>query len=182
MPFNVHFCLIYWHTHRDGVSFFTEQHRESIHTSPCTVPGLHFEKQRVSVSTWGSSVYQTKQYALDVLYLMCHYSKGLHRFLTIWKKDRPESTQSIMTFSLTHNSKHVVRNLLQRFPVSGKECTDLLQHTERGLSVSPEAAGKHLCPYCKIILNLKWYLISNHDHSVRAMLESCRRIRVAKVQ
>lgn len=68
----------------------------------------------------------------------------MHRFLTIWKKDRPESSQSIMTFNLTHNSKHVVRNLLQRFPITSKERTDLLLHTERGLAVSPEAAGKHL--------------------------------------
>ncbi|XP_060769254.1 3'-5' RNA helicase YTHDC2 isoform X2 [Neoarius graeffei] len=67
--------------------------------------------------------------------------KGIHRFLTIWKKDRPESAQSIMTFSLTHNSKHVVQNLLQRFPITSKERTDLLQHTERGLAVSPEVAG-----------------------------------------
>lgn len=75
-------------------------------------------------------------------YLFC-YSKGIHRFLTIWKKDRPESGHSIMTFNLTHNSKHVVQNLLQRFPITNKEHTDLLQHTERGLTVLPEAAGKH---------------------------------------
>ncbi|XP_058239188.1 3'-5' RNA helicase YTHDC2 [Hemibagrus wyckioides] len=67
--------------------------------------------------------------------------KGIHRFLTIWKKDRPESGHSIMTFNLTHNSKHVIQNLLQRFPITNKERTDLLQHTERGLTVLPEAAG-----------------------------------------
>ncbi|KAK3527693.1 hypothetical protein QTP86_034156 [Hemibagrus guttatus] len=67
--------------------------------------------------------------------------KGIHRFLTLWKKDRPESGQSIMTFNLTHKSKHVVQNLLQRFPITSKERTDLLQDTERGLHVLPEAAG-----------------------------------------
>ncbi|KAF7688481.1 3'-5' RNA helicase YTHDC2 isoform X2 [Silurus meridionalis] len=67
--------------------------------------------------------------------------KGTHRFLTIWKKDRPESAQSSMTFSLTHNSQHVVKNLLQRFPITSKERTDLLQQTERGLAVSPEAGN-----------------------------------------
>lgn len=81
----------------------------------------------------------------------------MHRYLTIWKKDRPDSAQSIMTFSLTHNSNHVVRNLLQRFPVTSKERTDLLLHTERGPAVCPEAAGKLLFNilhclfyYCKI--------------------------------
>lgn len=49
-----------------------------------------------------------------------------------------------MTFSLTHNSKHVVQNLLQSFPVTSKERTDLLQRTERGPAVCPEAAGKQL--------------------------------------
>ncbi|XP_026778235.2 3'-5' RNA helicase YTHDC2 isoform X2 [Pangasianodon hypophthalmus] len=74
-------------------------------------------------------------------YISKSRGKGIHRFLMIWKKDRPESAQSIMTFSLTHNSKHVVRNLLQRFPITSKERTDLLQRTERGLALSPEAAG-----------------------------------------
>ncbi|XP_017315800.1 3'-5' RNA helicase YTHDC2 isoform X2 [Ictalurus punctatus] len=73
-------------------------------------------------------------------YISKSKGKGIHRFLTIWKKDRPEAAQSIMTFSLTNNSKHVVRNLLQRFPITSKERADLLQRTERGLAVSPEAA------------------------------------------
>uniref|UniRef100_A0A8C8F0K5 R3H domain-containing protein n=1 Tax=Oncorhynchus tshawytscha TaxID=74940 RepID=A0A8C8F0K5_ONCTS len=54
-------------------------------------------------------------------------------------KDGSDTAQSIMTFNLSHNSKHVVRSLLQRFPITNKECTDLLPHTERGLSVAMEA-------------------------------------------
>ena len=50
-----------------------------------------------------------------------------------------QTAQSIMTFNLSHNSKHVVRSLLQRFPITNKECTDLLPHTEGGLSVAMEA-------------------------------------------
>uniref|UniRef100_A0A673WHB1 YTH N6-methyladenosine RNA binding protein C2 n=1 Tax=Salmo trutta TaxID=8032 RepID=A0A673WHB1_SALTR len=64
--------------------------------------------------------------------------KGSSRTLTI-RKDGSETAQSIMTFNLSHNSKHVVRSLLQRFPITNKECTDLLPHTERGLSVASEA-------------------------------------------
>ncbi|CAB1318506.1 unnamed protein product [Coregonus sp. 'balchen'] len=65
--------------------------------------------------------------------------KGSSRTLTIRKKDGSETAQSIMSFNLSHNSKHVVRSLLQRFPITNKECTDLLPHTERGLSVAMEA-------------------------------------------
>ncbi|XP_066567383.1 3'-5' RNA helicase YTHDC2 [Amia ocellicauda] len=65
--------------------------------------------------------------------------KGSNRFLTIKKKDGSEGAQSIMNFSLTHNAKHVVRNLLQRFPVTNKERTDLLPRTERGMSLAIEA-------------------------------------------
>lgn len=49
-----------------------------------------------------------------------------------------------MTFSLTRDSEHVVRNLLQLFPLTSKERTDLLQQTEREITGSPEDAGKHL--------------------------------------
>ena len=86
------------------------------------------------------------------------YRKGSNRFLTIRKKDGSESTQSIMTFSLTPCSKQVVRNLLQRFPMTNKEITDLLPRTERGMSVAMEAGGEipssqliftqgYSCPY-----------------------------------
>ncbi|GAA6095870.1 3'-5' RNA helicase YTHDC2 isoform X1 [Tachysurus ichikawai] len=74
-------------------------------------------------------------------YISKSRGKRIHRVLTIWKKDCPESAQSVMTFNLTHNSKFVVQNLLQRFPITSKERTDLLQRTERGLVASPEAAG-----------------------------------------
>ncbi|XP_053341689.1 3'-5' RNA helicase YTHDC2 isoform X1 [Clarias gariepinus] len=74
-------------------------------------------------------------------YISKSKGKGLQRFLTLWKKDRPESSQSVMTFSLTQNSKHVIQNLLQGFPITSKERTDLLQGSERDLAVSPEAHG-----------------------------------------
>ncbi|KAF5909510.1 putative ATP-dependent RNA helicase YTHDC2 isoform X1, partial [Clarias magur] len=74
-------------------------------------------------------------------YISKSKGKGLQRFLTLRKKDRPESSQSVMTFGLSQNSKHVIQNLLQGFPITSKERTDLLQGSERGLAVSPEANG-----------------------------------------
>ncbi|XP_036436605.1 3'-5' RNA helicase YTHDC2 [Colossoma macropomum] len=72
-------------------------------------------------------------------YISKSRGKGSNRFLTIRKKDGSEAAQSIMTFNFAANSKHVVRSLLQRFPVTNKERTELLPRTERGLSVSLEA-------------------------------------------
>ncbi|XP_062334436.1 3'-5' RNA helicase YTHDC2 isoform X1 [Osmerus eperlanus] len=64
--------------------------------------------------------------------------KGSSRTLTIRKKEGSETAQSIMIFNFSHNSKHVVRSLLQRFPITNKERIDLLPCTERGLSVAME--------------------------------------------
>uniref|UniRef100_A0AAY5KMB6 RNA helicase n=1 Tax=Esox lucius TaxID=8010 RepID=A0AAY5KMB6_ESOLU len=72
-------------------------------------------------------------------YISRSKGKGSSRTLTIRKKDGSEKSQSIMTFHLSHNSKHVVRSLLQRFPITNKERTDLLPRTERGQSVALEA-------------------------------------------
>ncbi|XP_062844381.1 3'-5' RNA helicase YTHDC2 [Trichomycterus rosablanca] len=73
-------------------------------------------------------------------YISKSRGKGANRFLTIRKKDGLEKAQSIMTFNLTHNSTHVARNLLQRFPITNKEHNDLIPRTEKGVSASPEAA------------------------------------------
>ncbi|XP_072550527.1 3'-5' RNA helicase YTHDC2 isoform X2 [Salminus brasiliensis] len=79
------------------------------------------------------------RFAQSLGYISKSRGKGSNRFLTIRKKDGSEAAQSIMTFKFTANSKHVVRSLLQRFPITNKERTDLLPRTERGLSVSLEA-------------------------------------------
>uniref|UniRef100_A0A4W4GI73 RNA helicase n=1 Tax=Electrophorus electricus TaxID=8005 RepID=A0A4W4GI73_ELEEL len=65
-------------------------------------------------------------------YISKSRGKGSHRFLTIWKKDGSQKARSIMTFDLTHNSKYVVRSLLQMFPITNKERTDLLPRMKRG--------------------------------------------------
>uniref|UniRef100_A0A4W5PYT4 YTH N6-methyladenosine RNA binding protein C2 n=1 Tax=Hucho hucho TaxID=62062 RepID=A0A4W5PYT4_9TELE len=79
------------------------------------------------------------RFAQSLGYISKSRGKGSSRTLTIRKKDGSETAQSIMTFNLSHNSKRVVRSFLQRFPITNKECTDLLPHTERGLSVAMEA-------------------------------------------
>lgn len=45
----------------------------------------------------------------------------------------------MMTCNLTHNTKHAVRSLIQRFPVTNKERTELLPKTERGNVFAVEA-------------------------------------------
>lgn len=50
--------------------------------------------------------------------------------------------RSVMTCDLTHNSKHVVQNLLQRFPITSKERTELLPQTERAVFTSPDTGGE----------------------------------------
>ncbi|XP_076867546.1 3'-5' RNA helicase YTHDC2 isoform X2 [Brachyhypopomus gauderio] len=72
-------------------------------------------------------------------YISKSRGKGSQRFLTIWKKDGSDKAQSIMTFDLTHNSKHVVRSLLQMFPITNKERSDLLPRMKRSVSVSLQA-------------------------------------------
>ncbi|KAJ8395601.1 hypothetical protein AAFF_G00030820 [Aldrovandia affinis] len=69
-------------------------------------------------------------------YISKSRGKGSRRFLTIWKKDSSEAAQSMMTFNLSHNAKHIVRSLLQRFPITNKDRSDLLPRTERSLSLA----------------------------------------------
>nr|XP_055054283.1 3'-5' RNA helicase YTHDC2 isoform X2 [Misgurnus anguillicaudatus] len=67
-------------------------------------------------------------------YISKSRGKGSSRYLTVRKKDGTEMARSVMTCDLTYNSKHVVRNLLHRFPISSKERTELLPRTERTTS------------------------------------------------
>ncbi|XP_035383082.1 3'-5' RNA helicase YTHDC2 isoform X1 [Electrophorus electricus] len=76
-------------------------------------------------------------------YISKSRGKGSHRFLTIWKKDGSQKARSIMTFDLTHNSKYVVRSLLQMFPITNKERTDLLPRMKRGQSISLETGDSN---------------------------------------
>ncbi|TRY87943.1 hypothetical protein DNTS_005233 [Danionella cerebrum] len=64
--------------------------------------------------------------------------KGSGRFLTVRKKDQTDGSQSIMTFDLTHSSRQLVQNLLQRFPITSKERSELQPRSERATPEPPE--------------------------------------------
>ncbi|RXN23652.1 putative ATP-dependent RNA helicase YTHDC2 isoform X1 [Labeo rohita] len=66
--------------------------------------------------------------------------KGSSRYLTVRKKDGTEASRSIMTCNLSHNSKHMVQSLLQRFPITSKERGELQPRTERAVFTSPDAS------------------------------------------
>uniref|UniRef100_A0A672JVH0 RNA helicase n=1 Tax=Sinocyclocheilus grahami TaxID=75366 RepID=A0A672JVH0_SINGR len=68
--------------------------------------------------------------------------KGSGRYLTVRKKDGTEASRSIMTCNLSHNSKHMVQSLLQRFPITNKERSELQPRTERAVFTSPDASGE----------------------------------------
>lgn len=55
------------------------------------------------------------------------------------KRDGSETAHAMMTCNLTHHTKHAVRSLIQRFPVTNKERTELLPKTERGNVFAVEA-------------------------------------------
>ncbi|CAM2114331.1 3'-5' RNA helicase YTHDC2 isoform X1 [Lepidochelys kempii] len=70
--------------------------------------------------------------------------KGANRYLTIKKKDGSELAHTVMACSLTPNTKHAIRSLIQRFPVTNKERTELLPKTERGNVFAVEAENREM--------------------------------------
>lgn len=57
------------------------------------------------------------------------------------KKDGSELAHTVMTCNLIPNTKHAIRSLVQRFPVTNKERTELLPKTERGNVFAVEAGA-----------------------------------------
>ncbi|KAM6329095.1 3'-5' RNA helicase YTHDC2 isoform 4-T4 [Alca torda] len=70
--------------------------------------------------------------------------KGANRYLTVRKKDGSELTHAVMTCCLAPSTKHAVRSLIQRFPVTNKERTELLPKTERGNSCAVESENREV--------------------------------------
>lgn len=68
------------------------------------------------------------------------------------KKDGSETAHAMMTCNLTHNTKYAVRSLIQRFPVTNKERTELLPKTERGNVFAVEAGMYFLGSFVFILL------------------------------
>ncbi|XP_071321926.1 3'-5' RNA helicase YTHDC2 isoform X2 [Trachinotus anak] len=71
-------------------------------------------------------------------YISKSKGKGPNRFLTIRKKDGSDKPRPTMPLNLSHNSLYFIRSLLQRFPISNKERTDMLPNSKGGLSVSAD--------------------------------------------
>ncbi|KAI1239670.1 hypothetical protein IHE44_0011094 [Lamprotornis superbus] len=65
--------------------------------------------------------------------------KGANRYLTVRKKDVSELTHAVMTCDLALRTKHAVQSLIQSFPVTNKERTELLPRTERGSACAVES-------------------------------------------
>ncbi|XP_074992779.1 3'-5' RNA helicase YTHDC2 isoform X3 [Calonectris borealis] len=70
--------------------------------------------------------------------------KGANRYLTVRKKDGSELTHAVMTCCLAPSTKHAVRSLIQRFPVTNKERTELLPKTERGNACAVESENREV--------------------------------------
>uniref|UniRef100_A0A493TAM6 RNA helicase n=1 Tax=Anas platyrhynchos platyrhynchos TaxID=8840 RepID=A0A493TAM6_ANAPP len=72
------------------------------------------------------------------------YRKGSNRYLTVRKKDGSEVIHAVMTCCLVPTTKHAIQRLIQRFPVTSKERTELLPKTERGNAFAVEAENREI--------------------------------------
>ncbi|XP_018523323.1 3'-5' RNA helicase YTHDC2 isoform X1 [Lates calcarifer] len=70
-------------------------------------------------------------------YISKSKGKGPSRFLTIRKKDGSDKPRPTMPLTLSHNSLYFIRSLLQRFPISNKERSDM-QPNKSSMSVPAE--------------------------------------------
>uniref|UniRef100_A0A8C3GHP6 3'-5' RNA helicase YTHDC2 n=1 Tax=Cairina moschata TaxID=8855 RepID=A0A8C3GHP6_CAIMO len=70
--------------------------------------------------------------------------KGSNRYLTVRKKDGSEVIHAAMTCCLIPTTKHAIQRLIQRFPVTSKERTELLPKTERGNAFAVEAENREI--------------------------------------
>ncbi|XP_053911310.1 3'-5' RNA helicase YTHDC2 [Cuculus canorus] len=68
--------------------------------------------------------------------------KGAHRYLTVRKKDTSAVTHAEMTCCLTSSTKRTIWSLIQRFPVTRKERTELRPKTERGNACAVESEDR----------------------------------------
>ncbi|XP_056313163.1 3'-5' RNA helicase YTHDC2 [Danio aesculapii] len=72
-------------------------------------------------------------------YISKSRGKGCSRFLTVRKKDGTEAQRSSMSCSLSPSCRALVQSLMQRFPISSRERSQLQPHAERGLQSPPDA-------------------------------------------
>nr|XP_020515374.1 3'-5' RNA helicase YTHDC2 [Labrus bergylta] len=87
-------------------------------------------------STERAFIHRTAQ---SLGYISRSKGKGSKRFLTLRKKDGSDKPRPTMPLSLSHNSLFYVRSLLQRFPLSSKERSEL--QNQSSMSPSAESDG-----------------------------------------
>ncbi|KAK2819379.1 hypothetical protein Q5P01_024940 [Channa striata] len=78
------------------------------------------------------------QMAQSLGYISKSKGKGSNRFLTIRKKNGLDKPRPTIPLILSHNSLYFIRSLLQRFPISNKERTDIQTSNKSSMSVSAE--------------------------------------------
>ncbi|XP_062369135.1 3'-5' RNA helicase YTHDC2-like [Cinclus cinclus] len=70
--------------------------------------------------------------------------KGANRYLTARKKDVSELTHAVMTCDLALRTRHIVWSVIESFPVTNKEHTELLPRSERGNTCAVESENKEV--------------------------------------
>uniref|UniRef100_A0A3Q1BZP0 RNA helicase n=1 Tax=Amphiprion ocellaris TaxID=80972 RepID=A0A3Q1BZP0_AMPOC len=76
-------------------------------------------------------------------YISKSKGKGQDRFLTIRKKDGSDKPHLIIPLTLSHHSVYLIRCLLQRFPISKRERTDVQPTNKSGMSVAAEPENSY---------------------------------------
>ncbi|XP_067339375.1 3'-5' RNA helicase YTHDC2 isoform X2 [Channa argus] len=71
-------------------------------------------------------------------YISKSKGKEPNRFLTIRKKNALEKPRPTMPLILSHNSLYFIRSLLQRFPISNRERTEIQTNIKSSMSVAAE--------------------------------------------
>ncbi|TNN53113.1 putative ATP-dependent RNA helicase YTHDC2 [Liparis tanakae] len=74
-------------------------------------------------------------------YISKSKGKGPTRFLTIKKKSGADKPRPNMPLAVSHNSLYFIRSLLQRFPISNKERSDMQPPNKNAVSVASESDG-----------------------------------------
>ncbi|XP_053934447.1 3'-5' RNA helicase YTHDC2-like [Cuculus canorus] len=68
--------------------------------------------------------------------------KGANRYLTVRKKDGSQVVRAAMTCCLASSTKHTIRSLILRFPVTSKERSELRPKTEQGNACAVESENR----------------------------------------
>uniref|UniRef100_A0A3Q3AWS4 RNA helicase n=1 Tax=Kryptolebias marmoratus TaxID=37003 RepID=A0A3Q3AWS4_KRYMA len=75
-------------------------------------------------------------------YISKSKGKGSNRFLTVRKRDVSGKLHPNISLSPSHSSLYFIRSLLQRFPISKKERTDMQLNIKSGMTLANRASGR----------------------------------------